>query len=85
MSYSLNELYRIVGVSKQVVQQARKRQESFDRELFELVSLADQLKEEHPGCGVEKMYYTLKPSWMGRDKFCEVFLEREPSISGNSE
>lgn len=75
MSYSLNELYRIVGVSKQAVQQARKRQESFDRELFELVSLADQLKEEHPGCGVEKMYYTLKPSWMGRDKFCEVFLE----------
>lgn len=74
MSYSLNELYRTVGVSKQAVQQAKKRQDSFDRELTELVVLADQLKEEHPGCGVEKMYYTLKPEWMGRDKFCEIFL-----------
>jgi len=75
MNHSLNELYRTVGVSKQSVQQARKRQENFDHELAELMVLADQLKEEHPGCGVEKMYYTLKPEWMGRDKFCEIFLE----------
>ncbi len=75
MSYSLNELYRTVGVSKQSVQQARKRQSSFDRELAELVVLADRLKEEHPGCGVEKMYYILQPKCMGRDKFCEIFLD----------
>jgi len=75
MSYSLNELYRTIGVSKQAVQQSRKRQAAFDLELAELVVLADQLKEEHPGCGVEKMYRALKPNWMGRDKFCEVFLE----------
>lgn len=74
MSYSLNELYRTIGVSKQSVQQALRRQEIFDRELAELVHLADQLKKEHPGCGVEKMYYTLKPETMGRDKFCEIFL-----------
>lgn len=74
MSYSLNELYRTVGVSKQSVHQAEKRQASFDQELAELVILADQIKEEHPGCGVEKMYYTLKPKCMGRDKFCEIFL-----------
>lgn len=74
MSYSLNELYRVVGVSKQSVQQARKRQQGFDRELAELINLADRLKKEHPGCGVEKMYYTLKPRTMGRDKFCELFL-----------
>jgi len=75
IGYSLNELYRTVGVSKQSVQQAKKRQYSFDRELAELIVLADQLKEEHPGCGVEKMYYALRPSLMGRDKFCELFLE----------
>jgi transposase InsO family protein len=74
MSYSLNELYRTVGVSKQSVQQSLKRQKIFDREMAELVILADQLKKEHPGCGVEKMYYTLKPETMGRDKFCELFL-----------
>jgi putative transposase len=75
MNYSLNSLYDVVGVSKQAVQQARIRQESFDMELSELVILADQLKEDHPGCGVEKMYYTLRPQFMGRDKFCEVFME----------
>ena len=75
MTYSLNSLYEVVGVSKQAVHQARIRQESFDKELSELVVLADQLKEEHPGCGVEKMYYTLSPEFMGRDKFCEVFME----------
>lgn len=74
MICSLNELYRTVGVSKQSVQQARKRQKSFELELAGLIVLADKLKEEHPGCGVEKMYYTLKPEWMGRDKFCEIFL-----------
>ena len=41
MSYSLNELYRTVGVSKQAVQQSRKRQAAFDLELAELVVLAD--------------------------------------------
>lgn len=39
-----------------------------------LVKEADVLKKEHPGCGVEKMYYTLRPKTMGRDKFCEIFL-----------
>jgi hypothetical protein len=75
MNYSLNSLYNVIGVSKQAVQQARIRQESFDKELSELVILADQLKEDHPGCGVEKMYYTLRPNFMGRDKFCEIFME----------
>lgn len=74
MRFSLNELYRTVGVSKQAVQQAKKRQDTFDSELMELVVLGDHLKEEHPGCGVEKMYYTLNPKTMGRDKFCEIFL-----------
>lgn len=74
MDYSLSELYRAVGVSKQAVHQAKRRQAAFDSELSELVVLAHQLKEEHPGCGVEKMYYSLRPKFMGRDKFCEVFL-----------
>jgi putative transposase len=74
MNYPLIWLFRLVGVSKQAVQQSKLRQEAFDRELSELVKLADEIKAEHPGCGVEKMYYTLSPKFMGRDKFCEIFL-----------
>jgi hypothetical protein len=66
MSYSLNELYRTIGVSKLAVQQARKRQDAFDLELAELVMLADQLKEEHHGCGVEKMCPYPEPQLDGK-------------------
>ena len=74
MSYSLNDLYCELGISKQSVHQSRQRQALFDQELDILVKEADLLKSEHPGCGVEKMYYTLQPKTMGRDKFCEIFL-----------
>lgn len=33
------------------------------------------IRSDHPGCGVEKLYKTLKPQTMGRDKFCEIFME----------
>ena len=32
------------------------------------------MRQEHPGCGVEKMYYSLKPAFIGRDKFIEIFM-----------
>lgn len=34
----------------------------------------EAIRKEHPGCGVEKMYYALTPRWVGRDKFCEIFM-----------
>lgn len=74
MSFKLNELYRFLGITKQAVSNGRKRQERFDIELSDLVHQVDLIREEHPGCGVEKMYYTLKPSYLGRDKFCEIFM-----------
>lgn len=53
---------------------ARFRQNNFDMELIDLVKQVDSIREEHPGCGVEKMYRTLKPEYMGRDKFCDIFM-----------
>jgi len=44
-------------------------------ELNDLVKQADIIREDHPGCGVEKLYTTLKPQTMGRDKFCEIFMD----------
>jgi hypothetical protein len=49
--------------------------ECFNTRLYELVQLANKLREVHPGCGVEKMYYELKPDWIGRDTFIEIFME----------
>lgn len=75
MSYSLNKLYSAVGTSKQSVQQAKKRQLAFDKELESLVILADQIKKAHPGCGVERCIIRLNPSlWAGINSARYLFL-----------
>lgn len=68
-------VYKVADVSKQAFHQQRQKQELFDRKLSELILEVDQLRGEHPGCGVEKMYYTLQPDWMGRDKFIDIFMQ----------
>lgn len=41
---------------------------------YELRCQVDLIRKEHPGCGVEKMYYQLKPDWIGRDRFIKLFI-----------
>jgi hypothetical protein len=64
----------VIGISKQAVAQYAKRQAVFDKKTAGLITQADTLKRIHPGCGVEKMYYTLKPNFIGRDRFIELFM-----------
>jgi len=70
----MNALYRVVGISKQAVDQYAKRQFIFDEKVRNLLIEAEFLRREHPGCGVEKMYSTLKPDFMGRDRFIDLFM-----------
>ena len=90
----MNQLYEGIGISKQAVHQYARRQAMFDRQLMELMSEADDIRRDHPGCGVEKMYYTLKPDFIGRDRFVETFMQlgyrlkrkknyRRTTIAGN--
>lgn len=74
MSYSMNQLYKSVGISKQGAHQWAGRQDCFNQKLEDLVIEADELRKEHPGCGVRKMYDTLKPAFLGRDRFEETFM-----------
>lgn len=71
----MNAMYRVIGISKQAVDQYAKRQQIFDRNVNQLLVEADELRAEHPGCGVEKMYYTLKPGFIGRDRSIELFMQ----------
>lgn len=70
----MNSLYRFLGLTRQAVFDYKKKQNAFDLELTELIVQVDEIRADHPGCGVEKMYDTLRPSLMGRDKFCEIFM-----------
>jgi transposase InsO family protein len=71
----MNCLYKEAGLSKQAIAQYGMRQKIFDNKVELLVLEADELREEHPGCGVEKMYYTLEPDFIGRDRFVELMME----------
>lgn len=75
MNFSMNQLYYSIGISKQAVHQYANRQSVFDDQLMQLMEEADELRKEHPGCGVEKMYNTLKPDFIGRDRFVETFMD----------
>lgn len=70
----MNQLYQTIGISKQAVYQYTKRQTIFDSEISQLVLEADDLRADHPGCGVEKMYDILNPDFIGRDRFIETMM-----------
>lgn len=71
----MNKLYKEVGLSKQAVLQYEVRQKVFDKKVERMILEADELREDHLGCGVEKMYYTLEPDFIGRDRFIELMME----------
>ena len=71
----MNQLYNTVGISKQAVHQYAVRQAVFDQQLSRLVLEADELRKDHPGCGVRKIYNTLKPDFIGRDRFMDTFMQ----------
>jgi len=71
----MNQLYREIGISKQAVSQYADRQVIFDKKTHNLLIEAEELRKQHPGCGVEKMYDTLKPDFIGRDRFIDIFMD----------
>ena len=71
----MNSIYQVAGVSKQAVHKWNNRFESDRYLLEELAVQVDEVRAVHPGCGLEKMYDTVKPSWLGRDKFISTFMD----------
>jgi transposase InsO family protein len=71
----MRSIYKIARVSKQAAHKYFRHEDELSEKLSGLLIEADELKEEHPGCGVEKMYQTLKPQWLGRDKFITLFMQ----------
>lgn len=71
----MESVLEVAEVSRQAVHKHCKQQIVFAEKLSGIITEVDILREEHPGCGVEKMYYTLCPDWLGRDKFISIFME----------
>jgi putative transposase len=73
MSFSMNQIYQMAGISKQAYHQQIARQEHKILLLADLVEQVDTIRGEHPGCGLEKLYRSLRPHWIGRDNFILTF------------
>lgn len=71
----MSQLYKYVGITRQAIDQYCKRQDVFDNKVISLLSEVEELRKEHPGCGIEKMYYSLNPNFIGRDRFVELFMD----------
>lgn len=71
----MNAVYKIGGVSKQAVYKNNTRHEDWEEQVAELIIQVDEIRAIHPGCGLEKLYDTLKPSWLGRDKFIATLMD----------
>ncbi len=75
MNCSMNQLYDAIEITKQAVHQYARRQTEFDAKVMVLVKEAELLRQEHPGCSVEKMYNTLNPDFIDRDRFVDLFMD----------
>lgn len=75
MSSSMRLVLQTAGITRQAVHKHLKREAAFQEKLSGLIQEADLLRAEHPGCGVEKMYHTLRPDFIGRDKFIDLFMQ----------
>lgn len=73
MTYSLNELYRSIGITKQAVWDYQRRQQADLQTIRRVMHQVDERRRQHPGEGLEKLYWQINPTGIGRDQFCEVF------------
>jgi transposase InsO family protein len=78
--YSLRAIYAVATISEQAVLRYRRRLEKDSCDLVGLLNAMDQYRDKHPGCGLEKMYYQLQVSCMGRDRFIKFAQEMGYSI-----
>jgi len=73
IDYSLNSVYEAAAISKQAVWQHFRREAAHLELIDRLIGRVNERRAEHPGEGLEKLYWQLTPEGIGRDKFCRIF------------
>lgn len=73
--YSLNQLYEVAGITKQGVWDHFRREQAELALIREIIGQVNERRAEHPAEGLEKLYWQLEPEGMGRDKFCDIFMQ----------
>lgn len=69
----MNQIYRLLGISKQNVHQRLNREAESKQEKEQLKIILRQVREDHPDMGCKALYKKIRPQTMGRDKFFEFY------------
>lgn len=72
----MNELYRVLGYSKQAFHKKLDREKIRLSQKRYLLSMIYKIRSNHPTMGCRDMYYKLQPENIGRDGF-ELFCKEE--------
>lgn len=69
MSFSLNQLYQSLGISKQAVHKNHVRYQQKHEEQMHLLNIIYQVRSDHPTMGMRDLYHHIQPKMLGRDAF----------------
>ena len=75
IGFIMKGVYQIAGVSKQAHHQHGLRQGNWNLLIDALREEVEMIRQGHPGCGLEKIYWILRPNGIGRDRFVTSFKE----------
>lgn len=67
--WSLNRLYRTVGITKQGFHKFLMKRRRYDDEVCQILIIIRQIRIDHPTMCCRSMYYKINPVFMGRDRF----------------
>lgn len=75
-SHKMNELYAMIGITKQAFYKRLARSERRESIERHIIDMARELRKDHPKMGCRKLYDEIRPQGMGRDRV-EALLLRE--------
>jgi len=69
VSYSLNRLYSAVGITKQAVSKHLQSARLASEMKAQFMVVIRQIRKDHPTMSLRSMYYKIRPTGIGRDRF----------------
>lgn len=73
--YSLNNLYGVIGLTKQAVWKHEQSEMRLEEMLSQVKLIVERVRTDHPGMGLRTIYEKMQPEGIGRDKFESLCLE----------
>lgn len=74
--WKMNELYKIVNITKQAHHKQLQRSRALDQLSTEIIDGCISIRQHHPRLGARKLYTMLKPEGIGRDRFEQVLFTK---------